>query len=770
MIMKKILFFLGLCLSVCCWASGIIDMGGTQAVLDTLEHYQVGPGTYYTHINVIRGSKERHVYMLDVDMTNPYVKLEPVQANDRLGSLETLSSMYHRLDGPNHRMIGGMNGCFFVTNSNIAADPDHYAGMLYQPFQGAAANGVIMIEPNTWNIGWPNEENYEMGFLAVDTANRAYVNCIRWEGQLFAHNDTFPILNVNRPRTYVTEDRIGLFNHYMGSTGTPVNACQEVVFDIDHWGLNQMLHGTVTSVNTTGGTILTMGQAAMQGFQAGRTFLESLQVGDTFSIHLGLLIPDDSIRPQLLEMIGGNAQVMMHGKLLQRNTTEPYNTNDYPRPLIGTNEAGDHVWMIECAKPGMPTKDGCYILQSFGATNVACSDGGGSAQMDLFGENMFATTEGEPRGVGNAIFVVATCDDSDQAGLMQFLDPLSAIPSYASYEPTLRAWTQEGMFISHRYQGHTLSCEPESLGTISEDGHVFTANPIDASGLLIASCGTTQVQTPIEIREGQMRIVYDSIVLGNQDYDIEVEALAGDLRLPMQSQALDWSVVAEDNSVVSVDENGKLHGDHNGKAQVIGTLSDQSDTLYVQVEQAFAPRMSERNDSVCAHMHRFPMDTTFAFSSTRNASVSIPIQMLLYGNPDSVIILAQSTADVQTLELEYHTAQGEVNKYKISGTSPESGAFVFHFDLSKMADITRQGIHPIGIDVAKFAIKDPVKNKSYSLSIEDIILCYRNWKAFTALEWLRAESGMDAVKVIIDGRLYIVRDHHLLDAHGRIVH
>ena len=265
-----LLSFICFLLSVPCFASLSIDMGGTMATLDTLDSYMAGPGTTYSHLKVTKGAKVRDVYVLDIDMTNRYVEIEPVQANDRLGSTETLASMYRRKDCAGHRMIGGINGCFFCTSSNITADPDHYGGLLNQPFQGSAAQGVMITEPNTWNRCWESEPNQEIGFLLVDTNNRAYVNDVFFEGMIYASADSFPILNVNRPRTFVDEDRIGLYNHFMGSTGTAKNNCTEVVFTIDHWAMNERLHGTVTAINTTGGTVLQEGQAALQGFQPGQ--------------------------------------------------------------------------------------------------------------------------------------------------------------------------------------------------------------------------------------------------------------------------------------------------------------------------------------------------------------------------------------------------------------------------------------------------------------------------------------------------------------------
>lgn len=145
---------------------------------------------------------------------------------------------------------------------------------------------------------------------------------------------------------------------------------------------------------------------------------------------------------------------------------------NYPRTGFGITADHQRLFMLVMQKPGMYTHEMCSILRYFGASDAMGADGGGSAQFNLGGQIINPTTEGSPRAVSNAIFLFSTAPDDDSPATLLFhdnmLDELN-LPSYSSYTPHVRAYNRYDMMIADDYPDFTLSCQPASLGTISDD-------------------------------------------------------------------------------------------------------------------------------------------------------------------------------------------------------------------------------------------------------------------------------------------------------------
>ena len=760
----------------------VVNMNGTSATIDTITSYRVGPGTYYTALRMTKGSKIRNLFVIDADLTNPYTQIQTVNGKDQLGSTETLSSMYARMSQTNRQPVAGTNCSFWCVSGTITPATDDpltlqlckeaYSGLLGQPLDGTAADGVLITDPNTWNrghVGENKDSNQEMGYFYIDDNNRATCEDVAFQGVITHNGNTFSFADVNRPREYIGQNNMTLYNRYMGTNGTRHGACAEIVFTVDEWKINETMTASVTAVNMSsqGGTILTGNQGAIQGFGTAATYLSDITVGDQITIDFNIYPrPHPEIRPHIKQMVSGNGLVMNHGQLTWRNWNDGgYNDVDYPRTVLSTNQAGDHVWWMSVQNPGLTTEEMCYILQSWGVYSAASMDGGGSAQTDVWGENMFKTTEATPRGVANAIWVVSSEPKTIEVGQLDFVDaaPIT-MPSYATYTPQVRAFTPGGTYLTSDYTGHTLSCEPATLGTISADGLSFTASPANGTGTLIATAPNHPegaAHKGLNVQEGEVRIHADSIVLGNRDYEVEVEAISGDLVLPLMSKALTWEVL-DANTHCTISDEGILHAVSDGQAFVVGSLAGFSDTLNVQIETAKAPRMANSTEKWNA---QYKQDSTFAFSNTRNAAITMPLNMRLWGTPDTILLVINTDAPVQSLEMAYHAAGQEADKMTFSGKPEANVDYTFALPVDKLFEPVEQRIFPITLESGKFSMKDPKKSKSYTLHIKDIILCYRDWTEVTALPTQLAQPAKP-LKLMVNGQVYIIKNNHIYDLKG----
>ncbi len=575
--MKKLFFMLTCLLSVFpILAQSTVDINGTSYPIDTTAHYQTGPGVWHTRYTVKIGSNTHNCYLLEVDLTNPYNTIEEWQSSKEIGKTQRLADAYKQLDAINHRPIGGVNCNFWVVTANVNSDPQGLTGLLGQPFAGTARNGVIIGEPSNWNAG-----HGDRGYIMIDRDKRVWIEDMLFDGVLTTTDSlTYPIRDVNRQRVTPNPDEVALFNHYLGNKVTRSTDGIEIIFNTQEWEINGDMTCVVSSVNSTGGTLLTEGEGALQGRGSGKVFLENLKVGDVFTLHLGVVSSKDAnFRPDILQMVTGNCLVMRNGVLTNRNTNEDYNNRNYPRTMLATNNEGNKFWMMVAEKPGMFTAQMCALLRHAGATYAAGMDGGGSAQMCLGGNVINPTTEGSPRAVANSIWVLSTAPDDSVVTRLEYPEDKIRLPKYGVFAPRFRSYNQYGVLLSHSQANVKLSCD-ESVGYINEDGHFICLG----AGLLTATCdnATKTFQVELEPTTG-LDILLDSvIVMNNTDYLIEIHATAAGVTLPIFASAVKWTV--EDSTLCSVSSEGILNGTANGKTYVYGELDGNRDSVFVSIE------------------------------------------------------------------------------------------------------------------------------------------------------------------------------------------
>ena len=100
-------------------AQTTIMIGGTEYQVDTLSHFKVGPGSYYTALHYYTSSVRLRTFFLEVDATNPYITFEAVHGKDSLITCEGITSMAQRKSKEGKVYFGGTNADFFATSGDI---------------------------------------------------------------------------------------------------------------------------------------------------------------------------------------------------------------------------------------------------------------------------------------------------------------------------------------------------------------------------------------------------------------------------------------------------------------------------------------------------------------------------------------------------------------------------------------------------------------------------------------------------------------------------
>ena len=782
-------------LAVSLWAqSGTIDINGTVCPVDTIACYEVGPGTLYTRFDVAIGSTRHKMYLLTVDLTNPYVKIEEGQGQEHMGSVEHMETTHHRIDSVGHRPIGSVNCNFWCVSSQNTGD---WEGLLNQPFAGTAKDGMLIGEPMDWNA-----PHGDRGYVMIDDMGKAWIRNMEFNGRLIKGSASRKVFDCNRPRvTPTNNNEICLFNRFIGTTRALPDTAIEVVFlpvQGGQWTINDTMTCVVTSINHTGRSSLTGQMGALQGRGTRGIWMQNnFQVGDTFQLLLGMYSanqipginvqyysPDynysgDSITPHVMQMVTGNCLVMANGDITYRNYNEDYNNKNYPRTMLATNNEGNRMWLLVSEKPGNYTAEMCAMLRHDGATWAAGMDGGGSAQMNLLGSIKNPTTEGSPRAVANSWFVVSTAPDDNNVARLKFVDNLpTVVGSYSTYSPNMRAYNQYGWLISEDFGDFTLTCEPASLGTISQDGKMFIASAAGGTGTLTAYCGNISCSKSVTVMPGEVSPFAESLLTDNRDYSIEVVSKAGGRLYPVQPEMLSWSVA--DPETVSVSEQGVMKGLKKGTTVVTGTLGESQISMNVTVQIPEAEVVSflampeaqsewELQNSYGPISWIYSEPGVDVFSFTVNSARGPQVKMLgnqdVYGLPDSIEYVVKSTVDLKSITLKAQPADAStaVSVAKTPVLEADGIATVRFKPADFGADPEVIHTYPINLQAVTFTLQNVQLNKEYEIELRDIVLYY-HYTQKTALQGTPAETT--ARKFIRGGQLLIEKDGVVYTATG----
>lgn len=560
-----------------------IDIWGVSKAIDTLEYKQMGPGIVYTRLSF--PEYPLSVYMLTIDLNNPYNFIETFQAGDQLGKTEAMTSAYSRLSSSAHRTIAGVNGNFWVVSGQ--GQPSELLGV---PYSGSMKNGEMATMPSSWNRGRGETAAdllQEIGFAVIDSAKKVWIDDMSFKGKVIIDGTgEFPISEINRIRS---TNQIVVFNDFMGSGPTRSDDSGIEVFikpkNGQGWKVNGDVECEVVSVvKDKGANTVNSGEYILSGSGTGRTFLENLSVGQSLKLNMQLFTRKDTVAVPARQMVTGNALVMKNGELTIRNTNEAYNSQLYPRTGIGMSPDRKKLFLIVIDKYGgsigANTATMCGILKSAGASNATSMDGGGSAQMMLKGSIVNNPSDGKERAVANGWFVYDNTPDDNVITKIEFADYSVEIPFFASYTPVILGYNQYGALVNNHLKGFTLSCNP-NIGSIKNDT-TFVASGSIQPDLLTAHYNGLVVSKQVNIVPSNISFRLDSVLLDqNRKYSIEVLSSNGSTTMSINPAELTWTV---SNPSICEITNGVLQAKADGTSWVFGSLGDHTDSLLVHVQ------------------------------------------------------------------------------------------------------------------------------------------------------------------------------------------
>ena len=765
-----------------------------QYAIDTLESYQVGPGIIYTRFDITAKTNDiRHCYIYEIDLTNPYNTVEESHSTT-MGNTERMVDAHKRLDAPEHRSIGSVNCNFWIVATQ---DEGQYNGLTGVPCTGQVRNGKIGTNITNWNIGHGDPDpvlgrKQDIGYLMIDADKKAHIDQFSWDAHLAIGDQAMPISEVNRNRSNPSDNEVVMFNSDMGTKstltkedinkrlGTDLPMIELVVKLEQDWAMNQHLFGQVVSINTTGGTKIEDGYAVFRGRGTGKTFLETAKVGDRVQFIIGMYESLSGERPNIKQLSAGNCYVLREGRLTNRNWNEDYNNKNYPRTGFGVSKDHNTLWMMVMEKPGMYTHEMASILRHFGAWEATGADGGGSAQFNLGGQILNPTTEGQPRAVGNSIFLFSTAPEDSTVVEMRTTATFMKLPKYAAIKPEFLGYNQYGMLIDKNLPGVKLSCAPET-GYITEDGYFVCLG----SGVLTATYD--QASLPIEIvivDEANPSLRLSNVLISNKTpYEIEINGVVDNKQFKVLPSAVEWTI--EDNTICNIDEDGILHALKNGTTTIHGKLGETTMTLNVQVELVDTDillweNMVEVDErwTLKASSSSWKTDIKtdadggaylyMNYSGGRVVQLSLTADTLLYSTPKHLEFKFTPQGDLMTrVDLDFVANNGIDAYYACIELTPNQPMSI-NIDLDSLFDVKDDiAIYPIKLKNISFSLNKDAEKKEYNIPFEGIYLHYSE-KVETGIESIitPSQEGDSAYKILQDGQLIIIKNNKIYNILG----
>lgn len=385
-----------------------------------------------------------NVSIVEVDLTNPDVRVETFIGQDKMFKTETLTGMDTRKKSAGRNPVVAQNGHFWSMSSQTTAAGIHATNTC---LGGAMVNGHIITETN-WAYDQWNGGPSRTGVLGITGDGKAYIDNYQSSVKVMCpakwgpNEDGNSLLITDVNKYCIASDHMALFTPDYPSdrtikvidrtaiTSTIIGAATVVYLTMDpgqKLANNTWITATIGKIddNSSGGTRGDYDFVLVAAPGISQSVMESLAVGDQMKIKYNWhLVGNEANVPAFENVMAGNAIVMKNGSLTTRNTDEDYNATFYARSLYGVSADNKKLIMMVVGKGsndsegisyGLTTAKCATIMKQFGADDVLQVDGGGSAQMMVGGTLVAKSSDsGGVRSVASGVVVYSTSSEDTE--------------------------------------------------------------------------------------------------------------------------------------------------------------------------------------------------------------------------------------------------------------------------------------------------------------------------------------------------------------------
>lgn len=724
----SVLLMLLFCASV---ANAHAVIGGKTYKVDTLSQKTIGPGIVHTVVRV--PDYPLNVYLLEVDMTNPYNRVETTQAVNQLGKTETLVNAYNRHKSYGKKPIAACNASFWC----VSSQKPWYDFMPGVPHGAEVVNDTIYVNTNRNGIYDFNGGSVNTASTIIDKNKKVHVGRHEWYGCVksskFSANQE--ILQVNKCCDY---NQLVLFNHARGRNTkffTYPTGCTYVFLKLksgESWKIAKDIKFEVAEVKASADNqVLGNYDACLIADGTAKPEISKLAVGDEVAINTYWFNIDGDRTPIEVEnMTEGEAHVMLNGQITNRATAD-YGSKIYSRTAYGSNADGTKLYMIVIdmvPHPEYGDSKGCtatVMCQLWKSIvpdlwNVANMDAGGSAQMLVEGAIVNQTNEASPRAVANGMMLFSTAPAKNKNVIksLRFADWRHRQPVYASYAPRVLGYNAYGELISEDVEV-TYTCS-ENVGAPNADGSAIELSVTPGTGTITAHYEGVEVSAPLYVEESDTKVairIKPYIVIDKvREYKLEVSSTYNGELVQCDPARFTWTI--EDESVAVV-ENCVLRAVNEGVTTLKCELGDFSDETEVRVEVAKEAQENVSWEGWTVTGNKLTTGSTpsissdgvvsFNLSSASGVTVALEKDLVLFSLPDHLWVDFVSSTALTKLEADIRSHVNEDATEPNLFKYPQEGWFKkdtnYTIDLmSELGDLSQMYLYPIVIRSLTFTM------------------------------------------------------------------
>ena len=737
--------------------AGQWSIQGVYYDVDTITPtYMVGPGTYYTKYRAHDFPLD--VYVMEVDLTNPYIHVETGKAGPYAYSVETLPGIVERGVSEGRNIIGAIN-------SDLSSESNSPAP------SGIFRNNEMITNPIS-----------SSACFVMDEFGNPHIDQVDFDGVLNFAGELLPINSVNYARFVEDDsnsDNICLYTNAYGPETNAGTQGKRVVISPKtqtfKWFANTDINCVIDRVlEGTGSAEIPQGKAVLWARGKYASLFTDASVGSDIEITLKVNLRDNPGKlKNFKEMAGAWDQHFMHNGQYAVAWDERH-----PRSCIGFSADSTRVYYLvvdgrSTASAGVTLAEAYDIFKTFGVYNCLNLDGGGSTTMTINSTVVNNPSGGALRPVSNAWLAVSTAPEDSEIASIVFEPKSYRIPAGAVVPlPAIYGYSKYGSLLDKSLGGVKYSCDVQ-VGRVAGLNLELSTEP--AVGYIYAEFNGIKTKQLVEVVHTQIEVASERIVVDNKAHAIKLLSSIGDNVFSINAGNVDWDV--EDEDVVSV-ENGSVRGLKIGSTRIFGFAQGFEDTITVAVEipqKASMPLQTpfeagrwvlKQSGGSGIEMSQFNEGFKLAYTGTgvtRGAYISAQSDIDTYGLPMGFV-------------MEINPGEAVVNNISMSVTNNlgERGSVVFSelplnknetsvlvSPLNNLWDVSDNSIYPISIKTLRFEMGGSSKGKLFEIQIPRLDQYYGD---MSGVDIVLHEDASDAFRLypnpVSSGAVVVVEGNH----------
>ena len=730
-------------------------IGGRAYEVDTLIFpHLAGPGIVAAKYDL--PAMPLKVSVVEMDLTNPYIKMETCLGGEKSVGSETPVAMATRCTRPGHEVVGAVNGDFFMTS------PTNEVGL---PVSGQVRNGELVLS------------SHNRACLVLDDHNRPYIDRLTFVGRVTSGETSFPLNLVNRMRyAYegIAANQSILFTRSYGPVTYDASTSGKMVLlrpagDALEWRANGEEQCIVEQVfDAQGSASIPDGKAILWLKGTYAAYAESLAVGDEVTVSLSLTLNNESQDVNISQLIGGSNHIIMQNGEFKEDWDERH-----PRTAIGFNADSTRLYFVvvdgrHITSTGVTLLEMKGIFDALGAVNAVNLDGGGSSCILVNDEVMNHPSDGSVRAVGNGCLFVTTAPADDAIGIINFEPRCYNLSISATTRFGVWGYNQYGVLKTRDLQGCTFTCDPW-VGHFDDEGF-FHAVSTPAVGNLYVTYGDITSSQPVTIMEAQWLLVSDSVVIDRfHPYTININGVSGYGLDKVDPAVVPWMSANEE--VCTVDDQGIITAVDDGQTLVGTSHPMLADSLLVSVENPRGRVTTVENapidpatwdisqsggkDRVVAALDN-GMRIDFTGASSRNPYIKISKALRLWGVPDTMRLrMVPGALSIKSVKILLETAYGQrvTVEYPV-GEVAEGDEVTIDVPVTDVCDADDLGNFPLHLVYYYITYNATTTGEHYSLKIPGMELVYAS---------MPPEEHFASGDVNLDGEINIADVNAIID-------